>query len=325
MSNLLEIKDLTIDFDTTSGVSHAVSHLDLTIQEGHSVGLVGETGAEKTTTALGILHLVDEPAGRYVSGEIIYQGEDLLKKTDAELQKVRGQEIAMIFQDPMTSLNPVMRVEDQIAENIRIHEKCSKVEAAAKTADILEMVGIPASRGIEYPHQFSGGMKQHVVIAMALACYPKLLLADEPTTALDVTIQSQVLDMICDLRDKLGTSMLLITHDLGIVAETCDDVAIMYAGEIIESGSLQQIFKDYRHPYTEGLFHSIPTLTKKVKRLQPIPGLMPDPINLPEGCHFSPRCPYATEACKKEHPGMTEVESGHFVRCIRCQEVVKHV
>ncbi len=325
MDNLLEVRDLTVHFDTPAGIVRAVNHINLNIQEGHTLGLVGETGAGKTTTALSILHLVDEPAGKYESGEIIFEGEDLLKKTDQELQKIRGEEIAMIFQDPMTSLNPVMKVEDQIAEAIEIHENCAKVDAVAKTADILEMVGIPPERGSEYPHQFSGGMKQRVVIAIALACSPKLLLADEPTTALDVTIQSQVLDMIVDLRDRLGTSMLLITHDLGIVAETCDDVAIMYAGEIIESGELRQIFKNYKHPYTEGLFNSIPTLTKKVRRLQPIPGLMPDPINLPEGCHFSPRCPFATEECSKTHPEMTEVEEGHFVRCLRCgEEVVKH-
>lgn len=319
MSSLLEVKDLSVEFSTQAGVAKAVNQVSFTIDEGKTVGLEGETGAGKTTTALSILHLLPEPEGRYTGGQVIFQGEDLLSKSDAELRKIRGSDISMIFQDPMTALNPVMRVRDQIEENFKIHAKCSPVEAAQRTKEILEMVGIPAERGAEYPHQFSGGMKQRVVIAMALTCSPKLLLADEPTTALDVTIQSQVLDMIRNLRDKFKTSLLLITHDLGIVAETCDDVAIMYAGEIIESGSLRQIFKNHQHPYTEGLFDSIPSLTQEVRRLKPIPGLMPDPINLPRGCHFHPRCPYATEECGKVHPGLTEVEAGHVVRCLHCK------
>ncbi len=320
MEKLLEIQDLSVEFHTQGGVAHAVNHVNLAIEKGKTVGLVGETGAGKTTTALSIMHLIQEPQGQYTGGQIFYEGQNLMEMSDAELRKIRGQEIAMIFQDPMTALNPVMRVREQIAENVRIHEKCSKLQAYEKADDMLEMVGIPAERSDEYPHQFSGGMKQRVVIAMALACNPKLLLADEPTTALDVTIQAQVLDMIRELRDKLGTSLLLITHDLGIVAETCDDVAIMYAGEIIECGSLRQMFKNYQHPYTRGLFQSIPSLTKKIRRLQPIPGLMPDPIKLPEGCYFSPRCPMACEACTMTHPEMTEVEPGHLVRCLRCKE-----
>ena len=224
----------------------------------------------------------------------------------------------------MTALNPVMRVNEQIAEVIELHESCSNAEAIRKAGEMLEMVGIPAVRGKEYPHQFSGGMKQRVIIAMALACSPKLLLADEPTTALDVTIQAQILDMIRKLRDDFNTSMLLITHDLGIVAETCDKVAIMYAGEIVEYGTLEHIFHHVSHPYTVGLFNAIPSLDKKVHRLEPIVGLMPDPTNLPSGCAFSPRCPHATAECSQRHPDMVELEKGHFVRCIMCEGGGKH-
>ncbi|MDR1765466.1 MAG: ABC transporter ATP-binding protein [Lachnospiraceae bacterium] len=322
MGSVLEISDLCVEFHTQNGVAHAVNHVDLSIGEKRSVGLVGETGAGKTTTALSIMQLIDLRHGKYTSGRIDFRGDDLMKLKDTQLQKIRGKEISMIFQDPMTTLNPVIKVQDQIAESYRIHEKDSPAEALIRAKDMLEMVGIPAGRGEEYPHQFSGGMKQRVVIAMALTCNPQLLLADEPTTALDVTIQSQVLDMINDLKDRLGTSMLLITHDLGIVAETCDEVAIMYAGEIIEAGALRQIFKDFRHPYTDGLFNSIPSLTKKTHRLMPIPGLMPDPKQLPGGCHFHPRCPHAVDECKVAHPEMTEVEKGHLVRCLRCTEVL---
>ena len=231
------------------------------------------------------------------------------------MREIRGNDISMIFQDPMTALNPIFRVEDQIAEVIKIHERGTKTEAVEKAREMLEMVGIPAERGVEYPHQFSGGMKQRVVIAMALACSPQLLIADEPTTALDVTIQAQVLDMMNDLKLKLDSAMLLITHDLGVVAETCDKVAIMYAGEIMECGSLEDIFDRTMHPYTEGLFGSLPSLEEDVDRLKPIVGLMPDPANLPAGCPFHPRCPYANERCAEEHPVLAEAEPGHFCRC----------
>ena len=321
--SMLEIKDLTIHYVTDDGVVKAVNSINLEVDKGETLGLVGETGAGKTTTALGILNLVPNPPGKIISGEILFNGEDLLKKPLAELRKIRGNEIAMIFQDPMTALNPVLTVGEQIEEVIRLHEKCNLVEAERKACAMLEMVGIPAERMAEYPHQFSGGMKQRVVIAIALACSPELLLADEPTTALDVTIQAQVLTMMDDLKKKLGTAMLLITHDLGVVAETCDKVAIMYAGEIVEYGTLEHIFEHTQHPYTKGLFDSIPSLDEKVHRLKPIDGLMPDPSNLPEGCSFGERCPFKTAACDKTHPQMTEVEPGHFVRCYLCGEEVR--
>ncbi len=317
MSKLLEIKDLTIRFNTSEGVVRAVNGVSLDIGEGETLGLVGETGAGKTTTALGILKLISVPPGEYASGEILYNGESILDMDDERIRKVRGKQISMIFQDPMTALNPVIKVNEQIAEVIKLHDHCTKAESLKKAGEMLEMVGIPAARGEEYPHQFSGGMKQRVIIAMALACSPKLLLADEPTTALDVTIQAQILEMIRKLKSGLGTSMLLITHDLGIVAETCDKVAIMYAGEIVESGSLAHIFRNVRHPYTIGLFNAIPSLEKKVKRLSPIEGLMPDPTDLPAGCYFSPRCPFATVECSEKHPEMVEIEPGHLVRCLQ--------
>ena len=242
--------------------------------------------------------------------------------SEKEVQDIRGNEISMIFQDPMTALNPVMTVGDQVAEVILRHQNCTKVEAQQRMIDILGKVGIGPDRASDYPHQFSGGMKQRVVIAIALACNPKLLLADEPTTALDVTIQAQVMRMINDLKREFNTSMILITHDLGIVAESCDQVAIMYAGEIVEYGSLEDIFDHTAHPYTKGLFNSIPSLDKDTERLQPIQGLMPDPANLPEGCKFHPRCPYAVEACAQQHPGMTELTPGHLCRCLRCGDPI---
>ena len=321
MVNILEIKGLTIEYVTEEGTVHAVNNIDLSIGEGRTLGLVGETGAGKTTTALGILNLVPDPPGQIVSGEILYRGEDLLKLSKGEIQLIRGADISMIFQDPMTALNPVHTVGAQIAEVVELHQNCSKAEAWTRAEDMLEKVGITRERSHEYPHQFSGGMKQRVVIAMALACNPALLLADEPTTALDVTIQAQVLEMISDLKKELNTSMLLITHDLGIVAETCDDVAIMYAGEIIEYGTLEQMFTGTAHPYTLGLFESIPRLNVEMNRLKPIPGLMPDPANLPEGCKFHPRCPCAQDICKAEEPVTRDLGNGHLVKCHFAKEV----
>ena len=317
--NILEIKDLAIHFFTEDGDVAAVNGIDLALRHGDTLGLVGETGAGKTTTAKGILRLIPSPPGKIVSGKVLFDGENLLEKTEKEMQKIRGGKISMIFQDPMTALNPVLRVDDQIAEVIQLHSSCSKSEALKGALEMLEKVGIPASRGRDYPHQFSGGMKQRVVIAMALACNPKLLLADEPTTALDVTIQAQVLDMMKTLKDEFGTSMILITHDLGVVAETCDKVAVMYAGEIVEFGSLEHIFDETAHPYTKGLFHSLPSLDRKERRLKPIAGLMPDPTRLPEGCKFHPRCPFAEERCRTVNPKAAEISPGHFVKCLRCQ------
>ena len=319
--NLLELKDLTIHYFTDEGVVKAVNGLNLSVKAGETVGLVGETGAGKTTTALGIMNLVPDPPGKIVSGEVLYNGEDLAKKSQIEMRDIRGRQISMIFQDPMTALNPVFTVGEQIAEVIRLHEEVSRADAYIKAAEMLELVGIPAERLGEYPHQFSGGMKQRVVIAIALACHPKLLIADEPTTALDVTIQAQVLNMMNDLKQNLGTSMILITHDLGVVAETCDKVAIMYAGEIVESGSLEDIFLHTAHPYTKGLFESIPSLKKDTKRLKPIKGLMPDPRSLPEGCSFWPRCPYARKECISHDPQPVEIVDGHFVKCPYWREV----
>ena len=318
MEHLLEIKDLTVKFHTMDADISAVNGISLTIDEGETLGLVGETGAGKTTTALSILNLIQSPPGKIEEGSIWFKGRNILEMNEEELHSIRGSAVSMIFQDPMTALNPIFRVEDQIAEVIRIHEKLAKTQAVAKAREMLELVGIPAERGGDYPHQFSGGMKQRVVIAMALACQPKLLIADEPTTALDVTIQAQILDMINDLKQKTNSSMLLITHDLGVVAETCERVAIMYAGEIVEYGSLEDIFDRTAHPYTEGLFNSLPSLDSDVKRLKPIRGLMPDPANLPNGCKFHPRCPYADEICKSEQPESKEIGPGHFCRCHHC-------
>ncbi|QRG70297.1 ABC transporter ATP-binding protein [Brevibacillus choshinensis] len=313
---LLEIRNLTVEYRTDDEIVHAVNSLDLTLHSGESLGLVGETGAGKTTTALSILQLVANPPGKITNGEILYEGEDLLKAKTDTLRHIRGNKISMIFQDPMTSLNPVYSVGDQIAEVIHLHESCSKAEAQQKAAEMLEMVGIPKDRYDEFPHQFSGGMKQRVVIAMSIACSPNLILADEPTTALDVTIQAQVLELMNDLKEKFNTSLLLITHDLGVVAQVCDRVAIMYAGEIVETGTIEEIFEHPHHPYTIGLFKSIPTLDEKVDKLKPITGQMPDPTNLPSGCSFHPRCPHMNELCSSIKPAMTNVAGTHFVKCL---------
>lgn len=318
---LLEIKNLTTHYITYEGTVQAVNNISLTLDKGEILGLVGETGAGKTTTAQSILRLIPEPPGKILNGEILFEGENILDLSERDMMGIRGNKISMIFQDPMTALNPIMRVGEQIEEVIRIHNpKMTKGEITEKSIEMLRLVGIPGERSYEYPHQFSGGMKQRVVIAMALACTPKLLLADEPTTALDVTIQAQVLRMMLDLKQRLGTSMILITHDLGIVAETCDKVAIMYAGEIVESGDLPQIFDNTSHPYTKGLFNSIPSLDEDVRRLQPIIGLTPDPTDLPEGCKFHPRCPFATEECRQGEVQTVEIEPGHMVKCRLFQE-----
>jgi peptide/nickel transport system ATP-binding protein len=314
---LLELKDLSVKYFTSDGTVEAVNGISLQVDRGETLGLVGETGAGKTTAALSILRLLPDPPGKIVGGDIRFQGESLLEKTEKEMRAIRGGQISMIFQDPMTALNPVIRVGEQIAEVILLHDKISKAEAERRALEMLELVGIPAERGSEYPHQFSGGMKQRVVIAIALACSPALLLADEPTTALDVTIQAQVLELINQLQEKLHTATILITHDLGVVAETCSKVAVMYAGEIVESGSLADLFDRAAHPYTVGLFQSIPSLEEDVDLLRPIPGLMPDPNALPQGCKFHPRCPYADERCRTVQPPVKELSPGHLVKCLR--------
>lgn len=312
---ILKIKDLVVEYRTDDGVVEALNGLDLEIGRRKTHGLVGETGAGKTTAALSVLDLVQTPPGVIVSGEIELDGKDIRGLKDRDMEKIRGNDVSMIFQDPMTSLNPVMTVEDQIAEVIELHENIGRAEAMKRTHEMLELVGLPPARGKEYPHQFSGGMKQRVVIAIALACRPKLLIADEPTTALDVTIQAQVLNLMKNLKDEYGTSMLMITHDLGIVAEICDEVSIMYAGRIIEHGSLVDLFDKTRHPYTEGLFNSLPNLQDRQDKLKPIKGLMPDPTNLPSGCPFHPRCDYAMDICPKEYPAKVYRNGKHFVEC----------
>lgn len=322
MSKLLEVKKLTVQYTTDDAVIHAVNGISFDIEEGQTLGIVGETGAGKTTTCLSILRLISSTSGQIQEGEILFEGNDILKKSESEMRKIRGQKISMIFQDPMTALNPVIPVGKQISEVIRKHQKCSRTEATARAGEMLNKVGIAPERASDYPHQFSGGMKQRVVIAIALCCEPSLLLADEPTTALDVTIQAQVLMMMKELRERLGTSMILITHDLGIVAQVCDNVGVMYAGEIIEYGSLVDIFKNEKHhPYTVGLFGSIPRLDVETKRLSPIDGLMPDPTQKIEGCSFAPRCPYATERCRKEKPGVY-TEGTHQIKCFRYTDAV---
>ena len=312
----LEIKNLTIHYETENGSVEAVNNVSFSLEKGHTLGLVGETGAGKTTTALGIMRLVPDPPGVIKSGEICFEGKNLLEMSEKEMRHVRGDQISMIFQDPMTALNPVKNVGDQIAEVIFLHQKVSRAEAVKKACDMLEMVGIPAIRATDYPHQFSGGMKQRVVIAIALACNPSLLIADEPTTALDVTIQAQVLEMMGRLKSELQTSMILITHDLGVVAEACDNVAVMYAGEVVEYGSLEDIYEGKQHhPYTVGLFGAIPDLDKDTDRLEPIDGLMPDPANLPQGCNFCPRCPHKRPECETIPPKDVEVNPGHIIKC----------
>lgn len=314
--NLLDIQELYIDYETDDGVVRAVNGLSFGIKKGERVGIVGETGAGKTTLAKGIMRLIPHPPGVIRGGKIFYEEKNLLTYNTKKIRKVRGKEISMIFQDPMTSLNPVIKVERQISEVIGVHEKLSRNNALKKAHEMLELVGIPYKRGSDYPHQFSGGMKQRVVIAIALACNPKLLIADEPTTALDVTIQAQVLDMISKLKQRFHMAMMLITHDLGVVAQNCDRVIIMYAGQIVEMGSLDQIFRMAKHPYTLGLFGSIPKLTERIQRLSPIRGLMPDPVNLPTGCIFHDRCSYAKTICAEREPKMTLVEEGHYVHCL---------
>ena len=322
---VLNIENLVVHYETENGIVKAVNGIDLKLNKKNAIGLVGETGAGKTTTALAMLRLVPDPPGVIKSGVIELDGENILKKSIKELEKIRGKDISMIFQDPMTALNPVFTVGEQIAESIMLHENVPTDDANMRAKEMLEMVGIPGHRANDYPHQFSGGMKQRVVIAIALACHTKLLIADEPTTALDVTIQAQVLELMNKLKEEYQTSLIMITHDLGIVAEVCDEVAVMYAGRIIEQGTLKDVFNKTKHPYTEGLFNSLPNVNNRKAKLQPIPGLMPDPIDLPLGCSFSPRCPYANDNCRENKPIPRWISDTHMVECSAYDDSSFHI
>lgn len=313
---LLEIRNLHVTYKSDEYDVFALNGVELSVQRGETLGLVGETGAGKTTTALSIMGLLPDKVGFVTAGEILFEGRNLLEADEDEMRSMRGRDISMIFQDPMTSLNPVHTVGSQIAEVVKLHEPdLSADDVESKVDEMMRMVGIPVDRKNDFPHQFSGGMRQRIVIAMALACVPKIILADEPTTALDVTIQAQILRLMEDLKTRLSTSMILITHDLGVVAQICDSVAVMYAGEIVESGTAEDVFEgETHHPYTIGLFGSIPDLTKKVDRLTPIEGLMPDPTKEIEGCKFSERCPYVTNVCWRSSPSMV-TKGTHKIRC----------
>jgi oligopeptide/dipeptide ABC transporter, ATP-binding protein, C-terminal domain len=315
VADLLDIRNLSVAFDTDSGKVYAVNNLSLKIGRKETLGLVGETGAGKTTTALAVMKLIQSPPGKITSGEIVLEGQDLMRVPEKDMFNIRGNKISMIFQDPMTSLNPVMTVGEQISEVIELHQKLSKDELRKKTEEMLEVVGIRKERINDYPHQFSGGMKQRVVIAMALACNPELIIADEPTTALDVTIQAQVLELMKNLKEKYDTSMILITHDLGVVAEICDYVSVIYAGSIVEYASVKDMYETPGHPYTKGLFNSIPSLDEDVESLTTIKGNPPDPSALPSGCRFHPRCDKCMEICKHTNPEFQEVSPGHFIAC----------
>mgnify|MGYP002853778175 CR=1 FL=1 len=320
--NFLSVKNLTVEYTSGNKIVHAVNDVSFEIGRGKALGLVGETGAGKTTIARSIMQILPVPPATLKSGEIYIDGQDIVAMSEEQKRSVRGSKAAMIFQDPMTALNPLQTVGDQIAEVLMVHDaKLTKHWATQKAIDMLETVGIAGDRFAEYPHQFSGGMKQRVVIAIALACAPELLLADEPTTALDVTIQAQILDLIRTQQKRSNTSLLLITHDLGIVAEYCDAVAVIYAGEIVEYASKETLFRHKKHPYTVGLFNSVPKMTGDETRLTPIPGLPPDPTELPTGCKFADRCTYATEKCKAAPIPMTEISAGHFCRCCRADEL----
>lgn len=322
---LLSVRDLQVVYHTKKHDVHAVNGISFDIQRKKTLGFVGETGAGKTTTALSLLRLLPERTAKVLHGSILFEGKDLMQLSERDMQKIRGEKIAMIFQDPMTALNPTVTVGEQIAEALLLHsQKGTSMEKIHQRVDeVLMLVGIPPERKKEYPHQFSGGMKQRVVIAIALACEPELLIADEPTTALDVTIQAQILSLMNDIRERLGTSMLMIAHDLGIIAETCDDVAVMYAGQIVEYGTVEDIFSPGRHhPYTTGLFEAIPNLTAKARRLKPIDGMMPDPADLPAGCKFAERCSHCTDRCRAEEPGIF-TENGHRIKCFLFQGKVQ--
>jgi oligopeptide/dipeptide ABC transporter ATP-binding protein len=327
MEPILKIKELKVHFDTDEGLVKAVDGVDLEMMKGTTLALVGESGCGKSVTALSVLRLIPSPPGRIAGGEIIFKGKNLLDLSNKEMESIRGNDISMIFQEPMTSLNPVFTVGDQIKEAVMLHQKKSSDEAGKLVIEILDKVGIPSPdiRINDYPHQMSGGMKQRVMIAMALSCNPEILIADEPTTALDVTIQAQILDLMKSLQDELGMSTLLITHDLGIVSSVASHVAIMYASKIAEYGSLGDIFENPHHPYTLGLFTSIPVIGDKKENLYVIPGSVPNPLAFPEGCKFWPRCVFAEEICRSQEPLLEEVSRGHTVACHFREKIDKYV
>jgi len=316
--SLLEVKDLRTYFHTDAGTAKAVDGVSFHVERGEVLGIVGESGCGKSVTSLSVMRLVPRPPGEIMAGsEIRFDGRDLLSLSEAEMRQVRGNDIAMIFQEPMTSLNPVYTIGDQIAEAVRLHRGASRREARQQAIEVLRLVGIPdpAERVDAYPHQLSGGQRQRVMIAMALSCEPDLLIADEPTTALDVTIQAQILDLLAGLRERLGMAVMLITHDLGVVAEVCDRVIVMYAGRVVEEGTVDQIFRDPRHPYTQGLMRAIPRLGRQAERLAVIPGVVPSPTEWPQGCRFAARCPYAWGLTEREEPDLFDVAPGHRSRC----------
>ena len=318
MNTLLDIKDLYVSYSSNNEKVCAVNGISFSLNKGECLGLVGETGAGKTTIALSIMGLLPERTGHINNGKILFDGQDLLTLDRKSMQKIRGRKISMIFQDPMTSLDPVMTVGNQVLESLELHniEKQPRDQLMERVKSLFKMVNIPPSRMNEYPHQFSGGMKQRIVIAMALACNPQLLIADEPTTALDVTIQAQVMEMIGELQARLKMTMILITHDLGIVAERCDKVATVYAGEIVEYGTVEEVFQSKeRFPYTEGLFDALPINAGPNRRLKSIPGLMPDPTALPRGCKFHPRCAKCMEICKSTEPPLVNISGSHMIKC----------
>mgnify|MGYP004709933407 FL=1 len=314
---LLEIKDLCVEFKTMAGTVHAVDHLSYTLHRGEKLGIVGESGSGKSVSSLAMMQLIPNPPGKVTGGQILYNGKDLVKLSEREMEKIRGNEISMIFQEPMTSLNPIIRCGKQIAESLQLHRGMKKKEAMEEAIKMMQAVGIanPQARAYEYPHQMSGGMRQRVMIAMALACQPQILIADEPTTALDVTIQAQILDLIRDLNQKMNTSVVFITHDLGVVSELCDTVIVMYNGHIVEKAPVADIFREPLHPYTQGLLSAIPRITKERKPLSTIEGMVPNPVERIKGCRFWPRCPKACDRCRKEEPSVFSVGENRQVRC----------
>ncbi|MCE5243510.1 MAG: ABC transporter ATP-binding protein [Syntrophobacteraceae bacterium] len=325
---LLEINNLCTYFYTDDGVSRAVDGMDLAIGKGRTLGVIGESGCGKSVTAMSVLQLVPSPPGRIVSGEILFDGEDLLRKTPAEMRAIRGNDISMIFQEPMTSLNPVYTIGNQIVEAIVLHQGLHKAEAREKAIYMLGLVGMssPARQADSYPHQLSGGMRQRAMIAMALSCRPRLLIADEPTTALDVTIQAQILRLINELKEQIGMAVMMITHDLGVIAQVADDVVVAYAGKGVEYGDVETIFERPAHPYTQALHNSIPRLTETRRRkLEVIRGIVPNPLRFPPGCRFHPRCPYAREICTTQHPELERIDPNHRVRCFMYNEEVGHL